>query len=403
MRKHLQNIALLVCAIIFSAVLCEGIFYFLNWLSPPLREIETTEGEPFQEWLDVVQYHPIYGHAGLPNVKETFYGKSITHNSKGFRGPEVDYRKPEGIKRVVFIGDSQTWGWAVSDEETIPHFAGRMLNERTNGAAYEVVNLGVTGYCIGQSYLLFLAEGLQYDPDYVVLTFFADNDIWGTSTMKAWGVEKPYVFEKADGGLCVSNVPPKRASGWPSDNLGYIIENSFNLERLRIVLPGFEFDLTETQTFAYFKSRSINTSLINISDGDGNSVMEAIVENIGCVKSEPGPARATPEEQVGLVVKIVNEIRTMVERRGGKFYVVTKPTKEDYERNRLRNDYQLVLARLRQLGIEVVDMFTVAKEKGMTKEQLFIDYGHLSVGGNNLIAESVVEKIVSVETAATSM
>lgn len=393
MRKWLQNIALFICAIIFSGFLCEGVFYLLNSVSPPLREIETTEGKPYDEWLGVVQYHPIYGHAGLPNIRETFYGKKITHNSKGFRGPEIDYRKPEGVKRAVFIGDSQTWGWAVSDDETISYFTGRMLNEET-GDAYEAVNLGVTGYCLGQSYLLFLAEGLRYDPDYVVLTFFVDNDIWGTASIKAWGVEKPYVYEKKDGGLCVSNVPPRRASGWPADNLAYIVENKFNVKNLRILLPGFEFDLTDTKTFAYFKGRSINTSLINIQSADERSILEAIEERIGCLKSEPGPKLTALEDQINLVVKIINEIHKTVADRGGEFFVVTKPTQENYKQNRQGYDYQTVLVRLRQLGIKTVDIYSVAREKNMTAEQLFIDYGHLSVAGNDLVAESVVEKML---------
>lgn len=394
MKKYLQNSALFLSALVLAGFMCEGMFYLMNSYSPSLRGIETIEGVPVQE-TDFFQYHPIFGYSGVPNVRKQLYGKYITHNSKGFRGPEIEYQKAGGTKRLVFIGDSQTWGWGVSDSETIPYFTGKMLNEKaSSNITYEALNFGASGYGIGQSYLRLIIEGLRYQPDYVVLTYFAENDLWETSSTSEWGVEKPYIYEKEDGNFCVSNVPPRRASGWPSDNLAFIAENKFNVKDLRFNLAGFEFDLANTQTAIYFKNRSINASLFSGWGGDDSDALGAIEEYIGCVQSEPGPALPTLEAKIDLVVKLILRIRETVEENGGEFFVATKPLEEDYRHNQQQPEYHAVLSALQQMGIKVIDVYSIAKGKSMAAEQLFINFGHLSAAGNRLIAESIAELIL---------
>ncbi|HEX7027608.1 MAG TPA: SGNH/GDSL hydrolase family protein [Gammaproteobacteria bacterium] len=390
----MQNTALFLSALTFAVFMCEGMFYLLNSSSPSLREIETVEGMPNQERLDFFQYHPVFGFTGLPNIRKQFHGKYITHNSKGFRGAEIEYQKAENTKRVIFIGDSQTWGYGVSDNETISYFAGKMLNDKAGDVTYEALNLGASGYGIDQSYLRLITEGLRYRPDYVVLTYFADNDIWETVSTNTWGVEKPYIFEKEDGSLCVSNVPPRRASGWPSDNLAFIAENKFNIKGLKFNIAGFKFDLADTQIATYFKNRSINTSLFSGWGGNGGDILAVLKEHIGCLQSEPGPALPVLEARIDLVLKLIRRIQETVEKNGGKFFVVTKPVEEDYRNSWQRPEYRAVLARLKQLDINVIDVYAAGKDRNMPPEQLFITFGHLSAVGNLLIAEKVAELIL---------
>ena len=39
-------------------------------------------------------------------------------NSHGFRVPEYTISRPPETFRIVILGDSFTWGWGVSDDET---------------------------------------------------------------------------------------------------------------------------------------------------------------------------------------------------------------------------------------------------------------------------------------------
>ncbi len=61
-------------------------------------------------------------------------------NSKGLRDNETTYDKPEGVFRIVVIGDSNTFGVGVPIEK---HFT-RLLEGYFRDL--EVINLGVGGF-----------------------------------------------------------------------------------------------------------------------------------------------------------------------------------------------------------------------------------------------------------------
>lgn len=386
--KYLQNAILFLSALAFAAFAGEGMFYMLNSTSSP-PNIEIVESTPNAERLDFFHYHPVYGYSGWPDVSKAFYGKVVTHNSKGLRGPEVAYKAAENVRRIAFIGDSQTWGWAVGDQETISFFAGQILNRKVEDVVYETLNFGATGYGIDQSYLRFISEGVRYKPDFVVFTYFADNDIWETGSTNAWGVEKPYFHEQEDGSFCVTNVPPKRASGWPSDNL----QNKFDFDRLRFRLAGTELDLTNTQTVRYFKNRSINALLFGSWGTDDSEPLKAVQKDVGCVESKPAPELLHWEDKIQLAVKLINRIRMAVEENGAKFIVVTKPIEDDYKTEELEPNYQTVLSRLKMLDIDVIDMYPIFKDAAIPADTLFMSSGHLSPYGNWLIAGNVAARV----------
>jgi len=387
--KRLQNATLLLCALLFSVLLCEGMFYLLDRISPS-QGIKVVDGIPNEERLEFFHYHPVYGYSGQANVSKEFYGKQVTHNSKGMRGPEIDYSSPEDVSRIAFIGDSQTWGWAVSDSETIPFFASHILNEFSSGTTFESLNFGATGYGIDQSYLRFISEGLRYKPDYVVLTYFADNDIWETGASEAWGVEKPFFFEKSDGKMCVSNIPPKRAIGWPLDN----IESQIDLSFLNLNIAGINLDLTKTNTVKYFRNRSINSSLLGTWDANDSDILKTIENHIGCIQKEPAPKIWHWDEKINLTVKLIDLIRNTAEENGAKFLVVTKPLENDYENDTQEQNYQVILSHLEDLNIEVLDLYSEFKKNGSPTEALYQGAGHLTSFGNWLTAESVANRIV---------
>lgn len=91
-------------------------------------------------------------------------------NSLGFRGPEaaLDPRR----SRVLFLGDSFTFGDFVDDPETLPAQVGERL-----GPDVEVLNGGVGGTTIVDQ-RVFLEKALPIEPDVVVLVFF-ENDLNG--------------------------------------------------------------------------------------------------------------------------------------------------------------------------------------------------------------------------------
>ena len=95
-------------------------------------------------------------------------------NSKGLRDTrEFAYEKPAGVLRVLALGDSHTQGYEVRQEATYAAALERYLAAR--GVRAEVLNAGVSGYSNAEALAYLENEGYKYQPDAVVLGFYAND------------------------------------------------------------------------------------------------------------------------------------------------------------------------------------------------------------------------------------
>jgi lysophospholipase L1-like esterase len=85
----------------------------------------------------------------------------VNTNSQGFRGPEFDSPAP-GF-RIAAVGDSVTFGWGVSDDQSWP----AQLHGITN---IEVLNLGIPAGETEMLTRLVVAEGKKWDADIVLFS-----------------------------------------------------------------------------------------------------------------------------------------------------------------------------------------------------------------------------------------
>ena len=142
----------------------------------------------------VYRYDPDLGWAPVPNASAAFTGSrtvAVSNNSIGLRDIEHDRG---GRPRILFIGDSFTWGF---DVETKDRFT-EILRARMPQA--DIVNAGVPGYGTDQEYLLLEKIWDAVRPDVVVLIYCSDNDRGdNSSNMRYDGYYKPYLEQTADG------------------------------------------------------------------------------------------------------------------------------------------------------------------------------------------------------------
>ena len=111
-----------------------------------------------------------------PNAEGDWVGAPVKVNAKGLRGPELDYDRTPGAFRILYLGDSVTFGFRLpSHEQSYPYQVEAVLEDRT-AAAVETVNAGVGGYSPWQHYRYLKREGLRYQPDLIVLSFVL-NDV----------------------------------------------------------------------------------------------------------------------------------------------------------------------------------------------------------------------------------
>lgn len=156
----LRRLDLLVWNLLFTLLLCEGLLAFAAsvhdsplFLRPDARAIQRINAHRFPPGV-------------LVNGAKT--------NAQGFNDADWVRPKPEGVTRILALGDSFAFG-IVGHERNMLTILERSLSEKL-GRPIEVLNFGVEA--IGPVHYLYLlrSEGLALEPDLVLVCLFAGND-----------------------------------------------------------------------------------------------------------------------------------------------------------------------------------------------------------------------------------
>ena len=122
-----------------------------------------------------------YTHTGS-NWYQNEFKVQIKHNSLGFRDHDRSILKPNGIKRIALLGYSSVSARQVEFKNTPGQKLESLLNQNLKGnenKSFEVLNFGIDGIGVGQSYLTYIKYAKRYNPDYIFLFVF-EGDIWRT-------------------------------------------------------------------------------------------------------------------------------------------------------------------------------------------------------------------------------
>lgn len=101
--------------------------------------------------------------------------KHIRINADGFRGPDHELAPSAGMTRIAVLGDSETFGMLLAEDDTLSGALEKELNRLSTRNKYEVLNFGVTGYNTLQEEQQLQNKVLKYGPDVVVL-YYVFND-----------------------------------------------------------------------------------------------------------------------------------------------------------------------------------------------------------------------------------
>lgn len=163
--KVIAAFALLVVgSLITVCLLVEGVLAV--FLPPPITWLDPQESYNFD---------PLLGHRLVPNQNSFTHSFSVSTNSHGFRDREVSLQPSPGIKRVLCLGDSLTFGDGVAVGDTYPKQLEVLLNS-VGARRYEVINAGVPSYDTWQEGTFFKTRGIEFKPEIVVLGFYS-NDV----------------------------------------------------------------------------------------------------------------------------------------------------------------------------------------------------------------------------------
>ena len=104
-----------------------------------------------------------------PDATFDLAGTPVRSNSQGFRTRETTGRPSAGVRRILYLGNSTTFGWHVEEADRYSAVVQRMLESVAPSATFDEVNLAVPGYTSFQSRRAFETVGRTLRPDVVVV------------------------------------------------------------------------------------------------------------------------------------------------------------------------------------------------------------------------------------------
>lgn len=114
-----------------------------------------------------------------PNLYRHYVSYAL--NSQGLRGPEYAVPRPDGVFRIVCVGDSFCFGQGVHEHDTITRVLEARLNQQADAlnqaVRFEVINCAIRGYSTRQERILYERYARQYQPQLIV-ALMVHNDNW---------------------------------------------------------------------------------------------------------------------------------------------------------------------------------------------------------------------------------
>ncbi|HBA59699.1 MAG TPA: hypothetical protein DCZ92_02525 [Elusimicrobia bacterium] len=165
--RHLAVLIFFECAAVLA--LAEG---FLAWTGVDTRLLGSLL---YFQGADV-EAHRVSNSVSLhyelaPGTHVVFAGgRGVTVNQLGFRDPPRSAAKPAGVKRVICLGSSNTYGALVGDGLTWPAQLEKLLNSKGPGK-FEAWDAGVSAYVIPQNLEQARRFLKDYSPDLLLFQF----------------------------------------------------------------------------------------------------------------------------------------------------------------------------------------------------------------------------------------
>ena len=159
------------------AFVCGGVLFALLLLEIVVRVLFSHQIVLYPRYVVAKSYGEYSIRSNMPSI--TYMHTSIdgswkfTINRHGFRNvEEFSYEKGEKL-RVLCLGDSQSLGYEVDQDQTYAAVIEKFLRQR--GYEVEVINAGVSGYSNAEELIFLEHEGIRYQPDVVILGFYAND------------------------------------------------------------------------------------------------------------------------------------------------------------------------------------------------------------------------------------
>ena len=312
---------------------------------------------------------------------------SIT-NQFGFNDQDYPLTKHPGTYRILIVGDS--YGWAGGLKGNYATLLEHSFEKRDGSHKIDVINTGYPGTHTGEQLLMLKKFGLQYNPDLVILGFFAGNDFFDADPNRKRIVLNKYFYD-------LDKRRELRFLGYP------IVAQSRAVHFLR---HKFEFDGNAVVAKREAEERAATTGqpvpFQNLPVETYYKVQRAKLEFFN---------KRTAGERFGANIRFIfesiQEMNELLKSRGAKFVVAIYPDefqvnpiefealvekfqlpKEDYDLNFAQD---LLKSFLESKQIPYVDMLDRFRTEEKQRELYLFRNTHWNKAGNELAAQILYE------------
>lgn len=189
-RSVRSGFLLLCCSIVVTVGVLETLLRIAGISYPYFRQVDPDTGFSLRPYAE-----------GWSHDEGNAY---VRISSQGLRDREYAMEKPEGTLRIAVLGDSFTEALQVDEEENFTSVLEQHLGACITDQKVEVLNFGVSGFGTGQELLRYYSKVRWFQPDIVILAFFAGNDIRDNAQVLSKGTQEPY-FNIKNGELILND------------------------------------------------------------------------------------------------------------------------------------------------------------------------------------------------------
>ena len=331
----------------FSLAVVLGIDQSVRLFLPPESKVE---GLPW--YLPFVQYDPLLGWSGHPNAVEENDGISIQTYSIGDCDREPGEAEDGRMLRVLFLGDSFTWGDEVRRKERFTSLLEASCG--THCARFppiHAINKGVIGYGTAQSFLQYLLTRREHPSEIVILGLFTGNDLSDNAVVESHTGPRPRL-SPCDSGmdsqeLCLEGVPVPPVLDWPAHRW----LNPRSTVARTLGRSGTIALATRRRAPQFLNQRRVSAQL-------GDSLERLPFRSVERTSEED------IEDRIGLLELILRALDRTIREDGKRFGVLVFPSDAVYrgDGNEGLRDYRDILGVLGRLEIPFVDYFEQTRD-----------------------------------------
>lgn len=295
-----------------------------------------------------------------------YFNYEYTVNSQGFRtAADVVTPKSDPRQRILFVGDSFTFGVGVDDSATYPARVAARLRQWCD-TSVETVNAGVGGFGTSHELSFLQHYGWRLEPDVVVLGFLTgdavDNSLNGLHRL-------------VDGRL--EEIPASQRPGW-------------GLIKAHKHVPGYNWLGRHSTLFNWTRLKIGSLVAQRAAAREAARVSAPAVANEGTEQREL--------ERWRLTAAIFERVRAQTDSHGAQLVVAVIPHGSTltayYASGRdLAVDRMLEICRQQQLACVNVSESIQRSRPTADPASFYLREGHFNATGYDLVAEPVAKRL----------